>query len=162
MTRPNKSLQVSRDCASLIKFFILSGCRDSRGHLNSDVMRLDVATTQKLPANIYGTICPACGATVEFPLFQASFYDFATYQETHSGQIFRFDLDACHYLRLTVDDLLAEAKRVIGDEFPVTRWIQLPNDVRCDRCGEIFPYGELRGVAPIREQHIDAYAIPAA
>ena len=136
--------------------------KTSRRPVNCDVGRLDVATMQKLPANIYGTICPACGSTVEFPLFQVSFYDFATYQEMHSGQTFRFDLDACHYLNLTVDDLLAEAKRVIGNAVAVPRWIQLPNEVRCDHCGEIFPYGELRGVAPIREQYIDAYSVPVA
>jgi len=71
-------------------------------------LRLMVAK-QRLPANIYESLCPGCGARVEFPLFQASFYDFATYQEAHSQKIFRLDLDACHYRNLTVADLLAEA-----------------------------------------------------
>jgi hypothetical protein len=121
-----------------------------------------MAATNKLPANIYVTICPACSSTVEFPLFQASFYDFATYEETQSGQIFRFDLDACHYLNLTLHDLFRDAERIIGDTVPSAHWIKLPNELKCHRCGEIFPYGELRGVQPVREEQIDAYTVPPA
>jgi hypothetical protein len=121
-----------------------------------------MVTTQKLPANIYETLCFRCGAKIEFPLFQASFYNFATYQEAYSGQIFRLDLDACHYRNLTIDDLLAEAQKLIEDREPSARWIELPKEIKCQGCGEIFPYGELRGVFPMREDYVDAYAIPAA
>jgi rubredoxin len=121
-----------------------------------------MVTTQKLPANVYETLCPRCGARVEFPLFQSSFYDFATYEEAHSGQIFRLDLDACHYRNLTVDDLLAQAQKLIEGQAPSARWIELPKEVKCHRCGEIFPYRESHGLRPSRKDCVDAYAIPAA
>jgi hypothetical protein len=121
-----------------------------------------MVTTQKLPANIYETLCPQCGARVKFPLFQSSFYDFATYEEAHSGQIFRLDIEACHYRNLTVVDLLAEAQELIGDRVPSARWIELPKEVKCHRCGEIFPYREVHGVQPSREDYVDAYSLPAA
>lgn len=118
--------------------------------------------TQKLPANIYETVCPRCGAKVEFPLFTASFYDFATYEETHSEQIFRLDLDACHYLKRTVDDLLLEAQKLIEDRVDSPNWIELPKEVKCHSCGEIFPCEELVGQRPSREDYVVAYTIPAA
>jgi hypothetical protein len=121
-----------------------------------------MVTTQKLPANIYETLCPQCSARIEFPLFQASFYNFATYEEAHSGQVFRLDLDACHYKNLTIDDLLTEAQKLMADQAPSARWIELPKEVKCHRCGEIFPFGELQGVRRSREDYVDAYVIPAA
>ena len=84
-----------------------------------------MVTTHKLPAHIYETLCPRCGTRVEFPLFQASFYNFATYEETHSEQIFRLDLDACHYLKRTVDDLLLKAQKIIEDCVSSPNWIEL-------------------------------------
>jgi hypothetical protein len=118
--------------------------------------------THKLPAYIYETLCFRCGAKVEFPLFQASFYNFATYQETHSGQIFRLDLDACHYQKRTIEDLLLEAQKIIEDRVDSPNWIELPERIKCHRCGDIFPYGELKGVSPSREDDVDAYPVPAA
>ena len=130
--------------------------------LNSGVRRLSLMVTkQKLPAHIYETLCPRCGARVEFPLFQASFYDFATYEEAQSEQIFRLDLDACHYRNLTVDDLLAEAQGLIeGVGSP--NWLELPKRIKCHRCREIFAHEEAQQIRPCREDYVDAYSVPAA
>ena len=78
-----------------------------------------------------------------------------------SGQIFRLDLDACHYRDLSVDDLLAEAQSLIG---AVTSpdWLELPKRLKCHRCGEIFLNEEEHQMRPTREDYVDAYTIPAA
>ena len=115
---------------------------------------------QKLPAHIYKTICPHCGAQVEFPLFQASFYEFATYQEAQSEHLFRLDLDACHYRNLAVDNLLAEALTLIGG-IASPKWLELPKRIKCPRCGEIFPNEEDQMRAS-REDYVDAYTLPFA
>jgi hypothetical protein len=134
----------------------------SRRRVNSNVMRLtSMVAKQRLPANIYESLCPKCGASVEFPLFQASFYDFATYQEAHSGEIFRLDLDACHYRDLTVADLLTEAQTLIeGVASP--HWLELPKRIKCNRCREIFSNDEAQQIRPSHEDYVDAYTLPAA
>ena len=126
------------------------------------VMRLRIMITkQRLPAHIYETLCPRCGARVEFPLFQASFYDFATYQEAQSEEIFRLDLDACHYRNLSIADLLAEAQSLIeGVASP--HWLELPQRIKCHRCREIFANEEAGQIRPSREDYVDAYTVPAA
>jgi ribosomal protein S27AE len=116
---------------------------------------------QKLPAHIYETLCPRCGARVEFPLFLASFYDFATYQEAQSEEIFRLDLDACRYQNLSIADLLAEVQSLIkGVASP--HWLELPKRIKCSRCREIFAQEEARQIRPSREDYVEAYILPAA
>ena len=115
----------------------------------------------KLPANIYETLCPKCGARLEFPLFQASFYDFATYEEAQSEQIFRLDLDACHYRNLTIDDLLDEARNLIGG-VASPLWLELPKRIKCHHCGEIFSHEESPQIRLSREDYVEAYTLPAA
>jgi hypothetical protein len=95
------------------------------------------------------------------PFVPASFYDFATYQEAHSQEIFRLDLDACHYRNLTVADRLAEAHTLIeGVGSP--DWLELPKRIKCHRCSEIFSNEEAQQIRPSREDYVDAYTIPAA
>ncbi len=118
--------------------------------------------SEKVVAQIYQTICPRCNASVEFPIFEACFYNFATYQYDISGLFLRLDLDACHYQAIDPQQVISQ---VVIPDIPtqaVSHWIELPAKIKCHKCGEVFdgPDSDFRH-GMHREDHIEAFLLPA-
>jgi hypothetical protein len=88
-----------------------------------------------MPATIYSTVCPKCGRAVAFPVFEASFYNFATYRGESTDTLYRLDLDACTLLGVTLESALAPAAQREGSASLVR---PVPEFVRCGECGMTF------------------------
>jgi|GEM_PF-5128574 len=88
----------------------------------------------KIPANIYETFCPQCGTRIEYPLFKASFYDFASYLELTTKTIIRVDLEGISYKKINVNDLLREyACQNLTNKTNI-EWINLEKELFCSKC----------------------------
>ena len=114
-------------------------------------------TTERLPASLYETICPACGGTVEFAVFQASFYNFVTYRGASTGALYRLDLDSCAYRAIAIPDALAPALKREGGADALRA---VPDAVQCETCGHWFRGPQLTTLAPIGERHVQAVSLP--
>ena len=90
-----------------------------------------------------------------FPLFRASFYDFATYRGPTTGQFYRIDVDRIRY----ADGNIAEILTSLASSFELSVPLQLvPNEVPCAACGAqlALSEAELSTLAPPAEQLCDA------
>ena len=109
-----------------------------------------------IPAVMRSTVCPRCAASVAFPLFEASFYEFATYLGATTGRYYRLDLDYCHYHRVTPERLLDTVRTIEPDGL-----LQLPLELLCGRCGLRFTGPDVKAL-PSTESTIGAVLIPDA
>ena len=114
----------------------------------------------KIPANIYEMFCPHCGGRVEYPLFQASFYDYDTYLEIVTRTLVRIDLEGVHYTKSSIADLLSKYAQ---KEFPNQKnveWINLSEERVCEICKSRFLSSE--GINPrfCLEEKIKAKTLP--
>ena len=113
-----------------------------------------------IPAQIYEVFCPHCGGRVEYPLFQASFYDFATYQECETAIVVRVDLQGVDSVGSPTSELLRSyaEKRFPGREN--LQWIDLAKENICKSCKNRFLTAEGRDHRLCLEEQIEAETIP--
>jgi len=79
----------------------------------------------QLPALLYQTPCFACGTTLTFPLFVASFYNFRTYRGRATGDFYQVEETA------RIEEKLAAARaREGGGGIEL-----LPGELTCSNCG---------------------------
>jgi hypothetical protein len=110
-----------------------------------------------LPATMYSTVCPRCGEAVEFAVFEASFYDFATYRGETTGSLYRLDRDACALLRVSLESALMPAAEREGGASLV---LPVPENVRCGECGLVFQGPALDRSRRLGERQIEAVELP--
>ncbi len=114
----------------------------------------------KLPAQIYEIFCPSCGCRVEYPLFMASFYDFATYQEIKTHTIVRVDLEGVHHKGLSIDVLLKEYSASNFTNPESHEWVNLKETKYCPRCEKWFSSKEGKNARFCIEETIEAETVP--
>jgi RNase P subunit RPR2 len=113
-----------------------------------------------IPVQIYEMFCPKCGSRIEYSLFQASFYGFATYFEPESKSLVRIDLEGVHHKKTSVDKLL---KKYTQKKFPNrtdVEWIDLSKERICGHCNTRFQSSEGINARFCFEGKIEADTLP--
>ena len=110
-----------------------------------------------MPAAIYSTVCPRCSYTVDFAVFEASFYNFATYRGESTDMLYRLDRDACDLLGVSLESALAPA---VQREGSASRVQSVPEFVRCGACGMTFEGPRLDRSQRLGERQMLAIELP--
>ena len=111
----------------------------------------------ELPATRCWTQCPRCNVGLEFSLFLASFYDFATFYGVTTGTIYRLDETFVHYGLCTRDAALAPAA---DNERGVQNVIELPAHIFCPHCKQVVEGPAFEELQQLGETHISAVQLP--
>jgi hypothetical protein len=80
--------------------------------------------------------CTRCGLPTEFPIFESGpGGDFATYLGEKTGSLYCVSLGKINYAGKSIESLLAPAIEREGSRDALR---QLPEDVKCKICGNVF------------------------
>ena len=113
--------------------------------------------SQELPAMRCVARCSRCRLEVEFPLFLASFFTFATFYGVTTGTVYRLDEEFIHHGLCSHDAALAPA---VAHEHGAQNVIQLPDHIFCPHCKRVVegrPFSEIQQLGEIR---ISAVQLP--